>query len=97
MVRPPHSSDMNSLEHLWDQVEKHIRTRGPTPINIEAMGGYPDGTDHHLSRDPLMESMSHRIAALRRAKGDPRGSLSYDLGMWVYINHVYPYIVFGKD
>jgi hypothetical protein len=37
MVWPPRSPDMNPIEHLWDVVERSIRTQNPAPTNIREL------------------------------------------------------------
>jgi hypothetical protein len=46
MVWPPRSPNMNPIEHLWDVVERSIRTHKCQG----AVGGYPDSMAQHLSR-----------------------------------------------
>jgi len=66
---PPQSPDLNPIEHLWDVVEREIR----------ALDIYPKNLHQHAivsiwaniskeSFQPLVESMSHKIKAVLKAK-----------------------------
>jgi len=38
---PPHSLDLNSLEHLWDVVEREIHIMDVQPTNQNLQGMFP--------------------------------------------------------
>jgi hypothetical protein len=69
---PPNSPDMSIIEHVWDYLDRRIRTRTPLPRNrtelwealVEEWGNIEED---YIMR--LYESMLVHIQALLDAKG----------------------------
>jgi hypothetical protein len=77
MVWPPRSPDMNPIKHLWDVVERTIRTHNPAPTNTRELWAAIQTAWLNVSPEvfrPLVESMPRRVAALCRAR---RGHTRY--------------------
>lgn len=74
MIWPPRSPDMNPIEHLWDIIEKSVRAQTPAPSTLSQLWtsiqtawlNIPAGDFQRL-----VDSMTRRVVALRRAKGGP--------------------------
>jgi hypothetical protein len=65
---------MNPIEHLWDMVERPIRTEDTAPTNTRGLWAPIQTAWLNISPEvfrPLVESMPRRFAALRRARGGP--------------------------
>ena len=69
---PAYSPDMNPIEHLWDHLDRRVRSRQPGPQNlrqlrqmlIDEWNNFPQ---YRINR--LITSMPRRVAALSRARG----------------------------
>lgn len=74
MVWPPRLLDMNPIEHLWDEVERSIRTQDPAPTNSRELWAAIQtiwlSTSPEVFR-PLVESMPHRGTALPSTRRGP--------------------------
>jgi hypothetical protein len=68
------SPDLNSIEHLWDELERQLRSRPQRPTSLtalptallEELAAIPPETFRHL-----VESLLSRVRALLKAKGGP--------------------------
>lgn len=69
---PPNTPDMNIIEHVWDYLDKMVRTRNPRPRNRDelwlALLDEWNKIDFQYIRN-LYESMPVRVEALKAAKG----------------------------
>ena len=69
---PSYSQDMNPIEHLWDHLDRRVRSRQPGPQNlcqlrqmlIDEWNNFPQ---YGINR--LITSMPRRVAALSRPRG----------------------------
>ncbi len=71
---PPHSSDLNPVEHLWDVVEREIRFMDMQPTNLQQLRDTSMSIWTKISEEcfqHLVESMSRIIKAVLKAKWDP--------------------------
>jgi hypothetical protein len=74
MVWPAQSPDLNPIEHLWDELERRLRSRPQRPKSLTALAtalleewaAIPPETFRHL-----VESLPDRVRAVIRAKGGP--------------------------
>jgi transposase len=69
---PPSSPDMNIIEHLWNILDKHVRSWNPLPTNEEELWKALQEAWYSIDRkviDHLYDSMPRRIQALSAAKG----------------------------
>lgn len=65
---------MNPIEHLWFDLEKRIRSAVPSPRNVQELQDHLTDAWHQILQTTyqhLVESMSHRVAAVLRSKGGP--------------------------
>jgi len=71
---PAQSPDMNPIEHLWDELERRIRSYDPLPKNKEELWEILQTEWHNIDVNiyqNLVSSMSNRIAAVIQSKGNP--------------------------
>ncbi|KAK0134694.1 Transposable element Tcb1 transposase [Merluccius polli] len=71
---PPHSPDLNPIEHLWDVVEREIRIMDVQPTNLQQLRDAIMSIWTKLSEECfqyLVESVPRRIKAVLKAKGGP--------------------------
>jgi len=69
---PPQSPDLNPIEHLWDVVERELCALNVHPINLHQLQDAFLSIWANISKEcfkHLVESMSHRIKAVLKAKG----------------------------
>ncbi len=69
---PPQSPDLNSIEHLWDVVEREIRIMDVQPTNLQKLCDAIMSIWTKISEEcfqHLVESMPRRIKAVLKAKG----------------------------
>jgi len=69
---PPQSPDLNPIEHLWDVVERELRTLDVHPTNLHQLQDAIQSIWANISKEcfqHLVESMPHRIKAVLKAKG----------------------------
>src|ERR1700722_1537107 len=69
---PPSSPDMNIIEHIWDYLDRRVRTRNPLPTNVDQMWAALWEAWCRIEQayiDTLYESMPERVQALIKAKG----------------------------
>ncbi|KAK3525669.1 hypothetical protein QTP70_004315 [Hemibagrus guttatus] len=71
---PPNSPDLNPIQHLWDVLDKQVRSMEAPPHNLEDLKDLllPPWcqTPQHTFRD-LEESMPRWVRAVLAAKGGP--------------------------
>ncbi|GBN70800.1 hypothetical protein AVEN_172431-1 [Araneus ventricosus] len=71
---PPRSPDLNSLEHLWDVLEKGVKVHQTTPATLTelwtALADVWQAIPVERFRK-LAESMPRRVAAVIKATGGP--------------------------
>jgi len=68
----PSSPDMNIIEHVWDYLDRMVRTRSPLPANCDEMWvalqeEWAGIEDDYLEK--LYQSMPTRVQALLEANG----------------------------
>jgi len=71
---PAQSPDMNPIEHLWDELERRIRSHDPLPKNKEELWEILQTEWHNINASiyqNLVNSMPNRIAAVIQSKGNP--------------------------
>lgn len=69
---PAYSPDMNPIEHLWDHLDRQVRTRNPPPQNIAELRQALIDEWHRFPQyriNRLITSMHSRIQALLRSNG----------------------------
>ncbi|KAK3562823.1 hypothetical protein QTP86_010397 [Hemibagrus guttatus] len=71
---PPNSPDLNPIQHLWDVLDKQVRSMKAAPRNLQ---DFKDllltswcQIPQHTFRD-LVESMPQQVRAVSAAKGGP--------------------------
>ncbi|GBM16872.1 Transposable element Tcb1 transposase [Araneus ventricosus] len=72
MSCPPHSPDLNPMEHIWDVMEPQLRAQTPPCPNISSLRDHCLDIWYNLS--PVMYQkfvayMPRRVAAVLKAKG----------------------------
>ena len=71
---PSNSPDLNPIEHLWDVLDKQVRSMEAPPHNLENLKDllltYWCQIPQHSFRG-LVESMPHRVRAVLAAKLGP--------------------------
>ncbi|KAK3557036.1 hypothetical protein QTP70_024249 [Hemibagrus guttatus] len=69
---PPNSPNLNPIEHLWDVLNKQVRSMEASPHNLQDLKDllltFWCQIPHHTFRD-LVESMPQRVRAVLAAKG----------------------------
>lgn len=79
---PPQSPDMNPIEHLWDYLERKIRSHQISSKEalkaalLEEWGKIPSSVTQNL-----VISMHSRLNAVKKAKGYPKKILNFLLGL----------------
>ncbi len=71
---PPQSPDLNSIEHLWDVVEREIHIMDVQLTNLQQLRDAIMSIWTKISEEcfqHLVESMKLRIKAVLKAKGGP--------------------------
>ncbi len=71
---PPHSPDLNPIEHIWDVMEREIPSADKQPTNMQQLRDAIMSIWTKISEEcfqHLVESMSRRIKAVLKAKGGP--------------------------
>ncbi len=71
---PPQSPDLNTIEHLWDVVEREICIMDVQPTNLQQLCDAIMSIWNKFSEEcfqNLVESMPWRIKAVLKAKGGP--------------------------
>ena len=70
---PPNSPDLNQIKHLWDVLDKPVRSMAAPPHNLQDLKDLLLTSwcqiPQHTLRD-LVESMFRRVSAVLAAKGD---------------------------
>jgi len=69
---PPHSPNLNPIEHLWDVVERELCAPDIHPTNLHQLQDAILSIWANISKEwfqHLVESMPHRIKAVLKAKG----------------------------
>ncbi|GBN34644.1 hypothetical protein AVEN_97129-1 [Araneus ventricosus] len=72
LSRVPNSSDFNLMEHIWDVMERHLRSQTPSFPNISTLRDRYLDIWYNLSPviyQKLVASMPRRVAAILKAKG----------------------------
>ncbi len=71
---PPHSPDLNPIEHHWDVVEREIHIMDVQPTNLQQLRDAILSIWTKISEEcfqHLVESMPRRIKAVLKANGGP--------------------------
>jgi len=71
---PAQSPDMNPIEHLWDELERRIRSCKPLPKSKEDLWQMLQKEWYNIDANVyqnLVDSMPRRIAAVMQSKGNP--------------------------
>jgi len=71
---PAQSPDLNPIEHLWDELERHVRAHKPLPKNRENLWEILQEEWSNIEVNKyqnLVNSMPHRISAVINNKGYP--------------------------
>lgn len=69
---PPHSPDMNPIEHLWDIIGRQLRLRQPPPASLQDIETMVINIWNGLDQDQtarLISSMPRRCEAVIRSRG----------------------------
>ncbi len=72
MPWPPHSPDMNIIEHVWATLKHRVKMRNPRPKNLDELWEMVEWEWYHISDEEiahLYNSIPHRIAAVIKADG----------------------------
>jgi len=68
------SPDLNPIEHLWDELERNIRSRSEKPKNLNELESFLQESWLQISSEvyqKLISSMENRIKAVLKACGFP--------------------------
>jgi transposase len=71
---PGQSPDLNPIEHMWDELERHIRARTNSPKNLGELESLLQECWSQIQREvyqKLVESMNRRVIAVIKARGYP--------------------------
>ena len=71
---PAQSADLNPIEHLWDELERHVQAHKPLPKNRENLWEILQEEWSNIEVNKyqnLVNSMPHRISAVINNKGYP--------------------------
>ncbi|KAG5841041.1 hypothetical protein ANANG_G00195380 [Anguilla anguilla] len=71
---PPNSPDLSPIEHLWDVLEKQVRSMEAPPHNLQDLKDLLLTSWCQISEDTfrgLVESMPRRVRAVLAARGGP--------------------------
>lgn len=74
MIWPPNSPDCNCIEHVWDKLDRQLRSRPRPPITLDEL---TEAVREEWERIPqefintLIESMARRCLAVLQARGGP--------------------------
>ena len=69
----PYRPDMNSIEHIWDEIGRGLEELDPQSVNLRQLGGVVQNLRQHIPLErvqTLVSSMPRRVRALV----DPRWS-----------------------
>jgi len=69
--QPPQSPDLNPIEHVWSALKSALERSQPTALKGLQDRSRASGIGCPILPAKLVESMPHRLSALRRAKGGP--------------------------
>ena len=76
---PGQSPDLNPIEHIWDELERHVRSRKDKPKNITELETFLQESWSRISSSvyqKLVSSMENRVKAVLKS----RGFLTYTWG-----------------
>ena len=71
---PGQSPDLNPIEHLWDELEHHVRSKQNHPKNLRELELLLQECWSEISHEiyqKLVASMVHQIEAVIKARGYP--------------------------
>ena len=71
---PARSPDCNPIEHVWDELQRRLRSRQEAPRNLHALANALVEEWEQLPLvviNNLIESMPRRCEAVRRSRGGP--------------------------
>uniref|UniRef100_A0A0E9WSK0 Tc1-like transposase DDE domain-containing protein n=1 Tax=Anguilla anguilla TaxID=7936 RepID=A0A0E9WSK0_ANGAN len=71
---PPNSPDLNPIEHLWDVLEKQVRSMEAPPHNLQDLNDLLLTSWCQIPEDTfrgLVESMPRWVRAVLAARGGP--------------------------
>ncbi|GFV89659.1 transposable element Tcb1 transposase [Trichonephila clavipes] len=71
---PSHSPDLNPIEHLWDELERRLRSQPNRPSSLQAFtSAVMDAWKAvpMVTYQKLVESLPKRLKAVIHAKGGP--------------------------
>jgi len=71
---PGQSPDLNPIEHLWDELERSVRSRGENPKNIAELETFLQESWSQISSNvyqKLVSSMENRVKAVLKSRGFP--------------------------
>uniref|UniRef100_A0A3Q2PSX3 Mitochondrial ribosomal protein L58 n=1 Tax=Fundulus heteroclitus TaxID=8078 RepID=A0A3Q2PSX3_FUNHE len=71
---PPQSPDLNAMEHLWEMVEREVRTMAAQPTSQQQLrdaivSAWTKASEESFRH--VVESMPQRVKAVLKAKGGP--------------------------
>ncbi len=92
---PPQSPDLNSIEHLWDVVEREIHIMDEQPTNLQQLCDAIMSIWTKISEEcfqHLVESMPQKLRQFWRQKGVQPGTSKVYLIKWPVSVCVYIYI-----
>ena len=76
---PPNSSDINPIKHLWDVLDKQVRSTEVSPRNLQDLRDLLLTSWYQIPQHKfrgLVESMPQWVRAVLAAKGGPRQYLA---------------------
>ena len=71
---PGQSPDLNPIEHIWDELERNIRSRKENPKNINELEAFLQESWLQISNSiyqKLVDSMENWVKAILKSRGFP--------------------------
>ena len=84
MYWAPYRPDMNSIEHIWDEIGRGLEELDPQSVNLRQLGVVVQNLRQQIPLERVQTLVSS-MPCIVRALVDPRGS---SMRYWIYVIHI---------